>query len=457
MKIKAWFSSYRSLIFHTFCCAGLISLAMVSQIDHVQAKVHESIPQETVYTVQTGDTLWQISKTYGLEVEELKAANQLTTNIIQIGQKLIIPQDTPTDSEPADDSASNEDSYIVQSGDSLWKIAKLLKINIKELEELNKLQSDLLQIGQILLLPKKEAIKVEKEPSKDKVMEEMTEPFPIQKEYMHPQGPKTSAASYQYSIPNWWGGINKETLKIPAVFTARLSGFLFEVNSRLTMDDVRSNKSTAIKVSSFIPAGVEQQINRIEEQGREKRNMNSLSAHGLRQTAGFESFQDFELKEQMKEFAELTADQRRNQSQDNELMAEEDAAEQNRGQKDISQEDIEWLAKIIEAEAEGEPYLGKVAVGSVVMNRVEDDWFPDTIEEVIFQKVNKTYQFSPVANGRIDRITPSEDAYKAAEEALNGEDPTNGALYFYNASISSDKWIRTRTISTEIGQHKFAF
>jgi N-acetylmuramoyl-L-alanine amidase len=122
-----------------------------------------------------------------------------------------------------------------------------------------------------------------------------------------------------------------------------------------------------------------------------------------------------------------------------------------------SKQEYEWLARIIEAEAEDEPYLGKVAVGSVIINRIQDDWFPDTIEGVIFQKSKTVYQFSPVGNGRFNRVKPSKDSYKAATEALNGVDPTDGALYFYNPRLTSDKWIRTRTVVKEIGQHTFAY
>jgi N-acetylmuramoyl-L-alanine amidase len=122
-----------------------------------------------------------------------------------------------------------------------------------------------------------------------------------------------------------------------------------------------------------------------------------------------------------------------------------------------SKQEYEWLARIIEAEAEDEPYLGKVAVGSVIINRLQDDWFPDSIQGVIFQKSKKVYQFSPIGNGRFNRVKPSKDSYKAATDALNGVDPTDGALYFFNPKLTSDKWIRTRTVAKNIGQHRFAY
>lgn len=118
-----------------------------------------------------------------------------------------------------------------------------------------------------------------------------------------------------------------------------------------------------------------------------------------------------------------------------------------------SMEEHEWLAKIIEAEAGNQDYLGKVAVASVVLNRKNHDAFPDTLKEVIFQKG----QFTPVSNGRIHKVKPSRDSIRAAREALEGtEDPTDGALFFYNPKLSKDRWIRTREVTKDIGQHRFA-
>lgn len=114
-----------------------------------------------------------------------------------------------------------------------------------------------------------------------------------------------------------------------------------------------------------------------------------------------------------------------------------------------------WLAKIIEAEAEGEPIEGKIAVGAVVLNRVQADWFPDSIRDVIFQKYNGTYQFTPAGNGRLKRIEPSEAAYEAADRALAGEDPTEGALYFYNPKLSKSTFFKKKELLASIGNHQF--
>ena len=115
-----------------------------------------------------------------------------------------------------------------------------------------------------------------------------------------------------------------------------------------------------------------------------------------------------------------------------------------------SNSDFELLARIISAESRGEPYIGQVAVGAVVLNRVESPSFPDSISEVIYQPG----AFTAVNDGQIDQPV-AESSRRAAREALNGSDPTGGALFYYNPKKTSDKWIRTRTVITSIGSHLF--
>lgn len=117
--------------------------------------------------------------------------------------------------------------------------------------------------------------------------------------------------------------------------------------------------------------------------------------------------------------------------------------------------DLYFLAKIIEAEAQDESYEGKVGVGSVVMNRIEDSWFPDSVIGVIFQSYNGSFQFTPVTTGRIYEISPSEESLKAAKEALTGADPTNNALFFFNPNKSDSSFMRSRPVTATIGNHRF--
>jgi N-acetylmuramoyl-L-alanine amidase len=110
------------------------------------------------------------------------------------------------------------------------------------------------------------------------------------------------------------------------------------------------------------------------------------------------------------------------------------------------------LAQIIHAEAKGEPYNGKLAVGNVIMNRVNHSSFPDTIKGVIFQKG----QFSPVSDGSINN-KPNEESIKAAKEVISGKKIVgNQAVYFYNPNTSTSNWIFTREVVTKIGNHAFA-
>ena len=116
-----------------------------------------------------------------------------------------------------------------------------------------------------------------------------------------------------------------------------------------------------------------------------------------------------------------------------------------------SDNDLNLLAKLIYGEARGESYTGQVAVGAVVLNRVKSSSFPNTISGVIYQK----NAFTAVSDGQIN-LAPDQTAKKAAKDALNGWDPTNGALYYYNPSIATSSWIFSRKTLTTIGNHVFA-
>ncbi|MDW7673469.1 MAG: cell wall hydrolase [Bacillota bacterium] len=122
----------------------------------------------------------------------------------------------------------------------------------------------------------------------------------------------------------------------------------------------------------------------------------------------------------------------------------------------FSEDDIYWLARIIHAEARGESYEGQVAVGAVVLNRVKSANFPNSVYGVIFEKWDgKYYQFSPVLDGSIN-LEPNQSALRAARDAINGVDPTGGALYFYNPATSTNKWIFNLPVHKKIGKHSFA-
>ena len=106
---------------------------------------------------------------------------------------------------------------------------------------------------------------------------------------------------------------------------------------------------------------------------------------------------------------------------------------------------------MISAEARGEPYEGQVAVGAVIMNRVKHPSFPDTISGVLLQPG----AFSALLDGQYDQPI-ADSARRAAVDAMNGADPTGGAIYYYNPAKSTNKWIFSRPVVTTIGNHVFA-
>lgn len=111
------------------------------------------------------------------------------------------------------------------------------------------------------------------------------------------------------------------------------------------------------------------------------------------------------------------------------------------------------LARLINGEARGEPYEGQVAVGAVVLNRVKSPEFPNTIAGVIYQKG----QFSCVTDGQFNKpIDKNSTVYKAAKEAMNGSDPSNGALFFYNPKTAKSKWLFSLKTLKTIGSHRFS-
>lgn len=112
--------------------------------------------------------------------------------------------------------------------------------------------------------------------------------------------------------------------------------------------------------------------------------------------------------------------------------------------------DEHLLARAIHGEARGEPYVGKVAIAAVILNRVRDPRFPNTIAGVIYQP----RAFTAVDDGQIN-LTPNKDAYRAARDALNGWDPTYGTLYYWNPATATSKWIWSRKVTLKIGKHWF--
>ena len=117
-----------------------------------------------------------------------------------------------------------------------------------------------------------------------------------------------------------------------------------------------------------------------------------------------------------------------------------------------STSDVQLLARAINGEARGEPYEGQVAVGAVILNRVKTSKFPNTIAGVIYEPG----AFTAVSDGQINvAISESSTVVKAARDALNGWDPSGGALYYFNPATATNKWIWSRPLIKTIGKHRF--
>lgn len=125
---------------------------------------------------------------------------------------------------------------------------------------------------------------------------------------------------------------------------------------------------------------------------------------------------------------------------------------QNKQSFSVTDQELELLARAVYSEARGEPFKGQVAIAAVILNRVEDSDFPNTISGVIYEP----WAFTAVNDGQF-WLTPDATAYAAVREALAGSDPSDGAVFYYNPETATNQWIRSRPIVVTIGSHVFSF
>lgn len=281
-----------------------------------------------VYSVETGDTLFDLSLETGIPMDKIKQGSFITSDDINAGQVLLIPK-----------------TYIVKPEDTLFLISQRYGIELWELQYLNNLYSDYIVPGQSLYIP-------EKSPYDKYTVQGGDSIYLISKAF----------------------GVDIEDLK--------------EVNGLL-------GNGIYPGMVLLIPTN--------------QRGYQDSSYQG---NIGYGAY--------------------------------------------YTRADRDLLARLIHAEAEGEPYLGKVAVGAVVVNRVNSDKFPNTIKNVIYQ-VDELgcYQFSPVLDGRLFTVVVSEEAKRAADEALAGIDPSGGALFFFNPWKITNQWLLSKPVLRRIGDHVF--
>ena len=120
------------------------------------------------------------------------------------------------------------------------------------------------------------------------------------------------------------------------------------------------------------------------------------------------------------------------------------------GSSSTNSNDLNLLSRVVYAEARGEPYEGQVAVAAVTLNRVKSSSFPNTLAGVVYQ----SGAYDAVSDGQIN-LTPNATAKKAAQDAMNGWDPSYGAIYYFNPATATNKWIWSRPMTVTIGNHRF--
>ncbi len=355
----------------------------------------KSVRGETIYFVEPGDSLYKIAQRFDTTIEKLREKNSLTTDELHIGQELLIPSEDGSEIPGEPDQI-----YYVKPGDSLYKIAQRFDTTIEKLREKNSLTTDELYVGQELLIPSEDGSETPGRSDTDQVY------------YVKP-GDSLYKIARRFDI----------TIE-------KLRG-----RNNLTTDELYVGQTLLIPAPE-IPSGapdivldytVEQYDNLI----RIARKFN-ISAHLIRlynnlQTDRVSVGQELSIPLYITEG----------------IMKEYE--------KPVSQEELQLLARAVYSEARGEPFKGQVAVAEVILNRVRHPYFPDTIKGVIFQP----WQFTAIHDGQF-WLEPSQMAYLAVEAALDGWDPTSGAIYYYNPETATSDWVFYRNIVIKIGNHYFA-
>ncbi|WP_407270490.1 LysM peptidoglycan-binding domain-containing protein [Radiobacillus sp. PE A8.2] len=368
----------------------------------LSAKHAEASPAPSLYTVSAGDTLSEIAEQRGTTVEVIKQANQLSSDVIYVGQALNVPA-----SGSLAPHQKNATSYIVVPGDTLSEIAEQSGTTVEAIKQTNQLSSDVIYVGQALNVPGSGSS------------------FPIQ----------TNATSYTVVSGDTLSEIAEQNgTTVDAIKQSnQLSSDVIYVGQALNVPASGTSAPASTNGSSYIVVSGDT-LSEIAAR-------NGTTVDAIKQTNQLSS--DFLQIGQALTIPTATS-----------LTSPLTEAKQ---QAKVNQEEVEWLAKMIFSEGRGETLEGQIAVGAVIMNRVESPLFANNIKDVLFEKSNGYFQFTPAATGAIHAATPSVENIDAATRAINGEDPTNGALFFYNPDKTSSPYLLDRTVSTVIGNHTFAY
>jgi N-acetylmuramoyl-L-alanine amidase len=295
-------------------------------------------------------------------------------------------------------------------GDNLWIIRQQNNVTIDDLKQVNNLHNNWFYIEEILeMSDKTKRLTVQSSKSVMEISDEA-------------KGLVDQSSNPIMEMPDETKGL-----------TAQLSNPLMEMldeTKRLT----EQSSNPVMEMPDETKGLTEQSLNPVMEMPDETKGLTDQSSNPV-----------MEMPDETKGLAIQTSK--------SEIEKKEE--EQEQPAVTISNQEKDLFDRLVEAEAKGESYEGKVAVATVVLNRVDSPKFPNTVTDVIKQVVGDCYAFSPVQNGEISKPASAESK-RAVDEALTRKDRLNDAIYFYNPDIATDDWIRTRNVVKTIGNHVFA-
>ncbi|MDQ0255685.1 LysM repeat protein [Evansella vedderi] len=380
------------------------------------AATPDKVEAQETYTVKAGDTLSHIAKRYGTTVQAIKSTNNLTSDFLRIGQILTIPNGTVTAAIPS------TVTYTVVGGDTLSGIASRYGTTVDVIMRTNNLTSDFLRIGQTLTIPNGGSTSPTSTPT------------------------QTSAPTQTYTV------VSGDTLSGIAARNGTTVNAIKTANN-LTSDFLRIGQTLVIPGGSTSTAPTNTSSTQTSAPTQTYTVVSGDTLSGIAARNGT-------TVNAIKTANNLTSDFLRIGQT---LVIPRggtttgDRSSSPAVETSVNQEELLWLARMIYAEARGESLQGQIAVGAVILNRVKSNLFPNTVRDVIFEKSHGHYQFTPAGTGSIHNANPTDMQMEAARRAMSGEDPTNGSLFFYNPAKTNDQWVRSRTVSTTIGNHVFAY
>ncbi|MFW6282006.1 MAG: LysM peptidoglycan-binding domain-containing protein [bacterium] len=425
-----------------------------------------SLNSSMVYIVQPGDNLYLIARRNNSSVVEIKELNNLDSDMILVGQELIIPlsriDDKGSDDDKKNENLENFQSYTVQAGDNLYLIALKNNTTVAVIKELNKLNSDMIYIGQKLLLPKLEDRDTPGKKDIEKIREEAALVY-----FVRPGDNLYGIAKrFNISVDNIkkLNALNSNSLYVGQFLyiserSDKNSDYLkYQVSSGDTLSslaDYFNNSAKKIRVLNSLDTdtlNVKQEL-LFEIPHYSNINYNLVFDYQIEDGENIHTLSNnFDISTwEIRAFNKLDSDIFR-EGQNIEIpFSVKNKEITNPNFKLISEKEKELLIRAVYSEARGEPFIGQVAVAGVVLNRIESSLFPNTVEGIVFQPG----QFEAVDDGQI-WLEPNQTSRIAVEAALEGWDPSDGAIYYYNPKTARSKWIFSREVIVEIGDHYFA-